>query len=77
MSKDETLMAEAQATIEKINSGEVETVLLDWWDQYEVTATHEVMDLLLDDPDEAAEIMTQVKAFLRQLPPDEPDTVED
>jgi hypothetical protein len=44
-------------------------VVLDFGDDDEPTllATQEVMDQFLEDPEEAAEIIAQVKAFLAQL----------
>lgn len=75
MTEDDDLLAEAQETLAKIESGEIETVLLDIDGDVTWTTTPEVMDLLLEDPDEAAEILEQVKAFMRQLPPDDDATL--
>lgn len=74
---DPDLRAEAEAVIQKINSGEIQTVVLDMDEAGEptLTATPEIMDMLLADPDDAAEILEQVKDFLRQLPPDEDATI--
>lgn len=75
--EDEALWIEAEEILAAIDAGEIETVLLDIDEKGgTLSTTPEVMDQLLLDPDDAAEIMTQVKAFLRQLPPDEDATVD-
>lgn len=70
-------IADVLDVVAQIERGELETVVLDLNDDGSpsLEVTPEVMDQFLEDPDEAAEIIAQVKDFLRQLPPDESDTV--
>lgn len=70
-------IADVLEIVAQIEAGELETVVLDLNDDGSpsLEVTPEVMDQFLEDPDEAAEVIAQVKDFLRQLPPDEDATM--